>query len=162
MEGSRKVGDSTMTMEWHDPVTEASSILKQFVDDLVKYQTDGVKDNGVPMFMDHAGGVPVQAAAGYYTNQTLPYFETNAPAKTTVSEVYSMPAAFRTGHDVDGSSLHMQINDGGTKKSGYVDTTEQTMASLKLIKEAAEGDDERSQIIADIEKMLKQINSHQK
>ena len=162
MESGRKVGDKAMTMEWHDPVKEASNLLKQYVDDLVKYQTDGNKDNGVPMFMDHAGGVPVQAAAGYYTNQTLPHYESNAPAKTTISEVYSMPAAFRTGHDANGSSLHMQMNDGGTKKSGYIDATEQTMASLSLIKEAAEGDEERSQIVADIEKMLNQINSRQR
>ena len=73
-----------------------------------------------------------------------------------------MPAAFRTGHDANGSSLHMQMNDGGTKKSGYIDATEQTMASLSLIKEAAEGDEERSQIVADIEKMLNQINSRQR
>jgi|14_taG_2_1085336.scaffolds.fasta_scaffold00012_63 hypothetical protein len=148
-------------IEWHDPSnTPEGSLLKDILTmelDLLKYQQDPTGDNAVPTFMDHAGGVPVQAAAGYTTNQVYPHFSDSAPASKPISEVYSMPASYQTGYDVKGSSLHMHMNDGGTTKGMYRDSVEDKMSKLTMIKKNADAGD--IQVINEIEALLKQIEN---
>lgn len=148
-------------IEWHDPSqTPEGELLKDILKmelDILKYQQEPTVENGVPMFMDHAGGVPVQAASGYTTNQVYPHFEQNAPASKPISEVYSMPASYQTGYDAKGSSLHMHMNDGGTTKGMYRDSVEDKMSKLTMIKKGATAED--MQVINEIEDLLKQIET---
>tara|TARA_R100001463_G_scaffold45661_6_gene94041 strand:+ start:722 stop:1177 length:456 start_codon:yes stop_codon:yes gene_type:complete len=148
-------------IEWHDPSeTLEGNVLKNVLKmelDILKYQQEPSVENGVPMFMDHAGGVPVQAATGYSTNQVYPAYSDSAPASKPISEVYSMPASYQTGYDAKGSSLHMHMNDGGTTKGMYRDSVEDSMSKLTTIKKSATAED--MQVINEIEDLLKQIET---
>lgn len=160
MERSRKGGEWTM-IEWHDPAaTPEGEILKDILKmelDLLKYQQEPTGDNGVPTFMDYAGGQPVQAASGYTTNQVLPSYDDTAPKSAPISEVYSMPASYQTGYDSKGSSLHMHMTDGGTTKGQYRDSVEDAMTKLTMIKKNADQGD--MGLIDEIEALLKQIGT---
>lgn len=68
-----------------------------------------------------------------------------------------MPASYRTGHDAKGSSMHMQMNDGGTSKGMYRDSVEDKMSKLTMIKKGATSED--MQVINEIEDLLKQIET---
>lgn len=97
---------------------------------IVKYEVEGNLQNGVPQFMDVAGGEPTRATV-YSTNHRVPQI-TDGPSKTTVSEVFKMPSVSQTGYDASSSSLHMHLNDGGN--SGNPPNRapiEETLASLK-------------------------------
>ncbi len=76
---------------------------------IVKYEVEGNLQNGVPQFMDVAGGEPTRATV-YSTNHRVPQF-TDGPSKTTVNEVFKMPSVAQTGYDASASSLHMHLND---------------------------------------------------
>lgn len=97
---------------------------------IVKYEVEGNLQNGVPQFMDVAGGEPTRATV-YSTNHRVPQF-TDGPSKTTVNEVFKMPSVAQTGYDTSASSLHMHLNDGGN--SGNLPNLapiEDSLASLK-------------------------------
>ena len=97
---------------------------------LVKYEVESNLQNGVPQFMDVAGGEPTRATV-YSTNHRVPQF-TDGPSKTTVNEVFKMPSVAQTGYDTSASSLHMHLNDGGN--SGNLPNLapiEDSLASLK-------------------------------
>jgi len=97
---------------------------------IVKYEVEGNLQNGVPQFMDVAGGEPTRATV-YSTNHRVPQF-TDGPSKTTVNEVFKMPSVAQTGYDSSASSLHMHLNDGGN--SGNLPNLapiEDSLASLK-------------------------------
>jgi len=84
---------------------------------IVKYEQEGSVENGVPQFMDHSGGTPIEARP-YQTNGTYPDFNEVAPKKAAISEVAKMPAYAKTGYDEKGSSVHMHLTDGGNRKDG--------------------------------------------
>lgn len=84
---------------------------------IVKYEQEGSVENGVPQFMDHSGGTPIEARP-YQTNGTYPDFNEVAPKKAAISEVAKMPAYAKTGYDEKGSSVHMHLTDGGDRKDG--------------------------------------------
>ena len=97
---------------------------------IVKYEVEGNLQNGVPQFMDVAGGEPTRATV-YSTNHRVPQF-TDGPSKTTVNEVFKMPSVSQTGYDASASSLHMHLNDGGN--SGNLPNLapiEDSLSSLK-------------------------------
>jgi len=80
---------------------------------IVKYEQEKSVENQVPQFVDAKTGDRVQ---GFGTNQMRPATN-DAPKKTTISEVYKMPAVSQTGYDAKASSLHMHLNDGGVNKN---------------------------------------------
>lgn len=82
--------------------------------DLVKYEQESISDNGVPQFVDHYG----IRAVNYQTNGRIPHYEQNAQNINAISEKAKMPAFAKTGYDVKGSSLHMQLIDGGDRADG--------------------------------------------
>lgn len=105
-----------------------SDITSQIIQ---KYSQEPNSSNGVPMLMDFAGGQPVQAAAGYYTNQSVPYTE-NGPSATSISETFSMPAYSQTGYGETGSTLHMHLTDGGNSGNPpNRSPVEESMTALK-------------------------------
>ena len=148
-------------IEWHDPAaTVEGEVLKDILKmelDILKYQQEPKIDNGVPTFMDYAGGTPVQAAGGYVTNQVLPSYEDTAPKTAPISEVYSMPASYQTGYDSNSSSLHMHMTDGGTTKGQYRDSVEDAMSKVMVIKKNANQED--MGLIDEIEALLKHIGT---
>ena len=82
--------------------------------DLVKYEQESISDNGVPQFVDHYG----IRGVNYQTNGRIPHFEQNAQNINAISEKAKMPAFAKTGYDAKGSSLHMQLIDGGDRADG--------------------------------------------
>lgn len=82
--------------------------------DLVKYEQESISDNGVPQFVDHYG----IRAVNYQTNGRIPHYEQNAQNINAISEKAKMPAFAKTGYDAKGSSLHMQLIDGGDRADG--------------------------------------------
>ncbi len=104
-----------------DDTKQASAdITSQFLASkgvIVKYEQEGSVKNGVPQFMDHSGGTPIEARP-YQTNGTYPDFSAVAPKVKGISEVAKMPAYAKTGYDEKGSSVHMHLTDGGDRKDG--------------------------------------------
>ena len=97
---------------------------------MVKYEQEPDVTNSVPTFLDHSGGIPVEAIGGYHTNQTIPDFQAKAPKSTFITEKASIPSVSQTGYDEKGSSLHMHLNDQGGS-SDYRATIEESMTQLK-------------------------------
>tara|TARA_R100000951_G_scaffold24642_1_gene20799 strand:+ start:6999 stop:8093 length:1095 start_codon:yes stop_codon:yes gene_type:complete len=103
-----------------DWMVDKGDITSQFLASkgvIVKYEQEGSVKNGVPQFMDHSGGTPIEARP-YQTNGTYPDFSTVAPKVKGISEVAKMPAYAKTGYDEKGSSVHMHLTDGGDRKDG--------------------------------------------
>ena len=118
-------GDGSSVMEpkpdWMgDDIKEASAdatslfIAQKTGLDLVKYEQESISDNGVPQFVDHYG----IRAVNYQTNGRIPHYEENAQSINAISEKAKMPAFAKTGYDVNGSSLHMHLTNGGDRKDG--------------------------------------------
>jgi len=102
---------------------------------VVKYETEdtGGEKGVVPTFMDHSGGIPVEASS-YGTNQIMPDWTDTKPEKDTfISEKAQIPAYSQTGYDKDSSSLHMRLNDGGDRTLGNwnIAPIEERLAQLK-------------------------------
>ena len=119
-------GDGSSVMapkpDWmgDDSKQASADITSQFLASkgiIVKYEQEGDVANGVPTFMDHSGGIEVQARP-YQTNGTYPDFNDKAPKVKGIHEVAKMPAYAKTGYDEKGSGLHMQLTDGGDRKDG--------------------------------------------
>ena len=104
-------------------------------DFLQKYFQEKSGDDVKPMYVEISGETEIPAHGPHY-NQLLPYTE-DGPKKSITSETYSMPSVYKTGYDVNGSSLHMKLNDGGTGGSMYRDKVEEALATIK--KEATTG-----------------------
>jgi len=77
---------------------------------VVKYHQESTADNGVPQFHEVSG--ENIRAAGFGTNQTLPFSE-DGPSRKPISEVAKMPAVSQTGYDAKSSSLHMHLTNPG-------------------------------------------------
>lgn len=145
-------------IEYHDPMNTPEGMVLKAVHDLEKavirkYQQEPSVDNGVPTFMDHAGGVPVQATSAYTTNQNIPDMN-DGPKPSPISETYSMPSVYKTSYDVNGSSLHLQMVDGGGKTDN-LDSVEDAMTALKVIK--ASGSVGQFGIIDEIADLMEQV-----
>tara|TARA_Y100001937_G_scaffold128807_1_gene208367 strand:+ start:8994 stop:9683 length:690 start_codon:yes stop_codon:yes gene_type:complete len=104
-------------------------------DFLQKYFQERSVDDVKPMYVEISGETEIPAHGPHY-NQVLPYTE-DGPKKSITSETYPMPSVYKTGYDVNGSSLHMKLNDGGTGGSMYRDKVEEALATIK--KEATTG-----------------------
>lgn len=113
-------GDGSSVMAPKPDWMGKADITSQFLASkgvIVKYEQEGSVENGVPQFMDHSGGTPIEARP-YQTNGTYPDFNEVAPKKAAISEVAKMPAYAKTGYDEKGSSVHMHLTDGGDRKDG--------------------------------------------
>ena len=113
-------GDGSSVMAPKPDWMGKADITSQFLASkgvIVKYEQEGDVANGVPTFMDHSGGIEVQARP-YQTNGTYPDFNDKAPKVKGIHEVAKMPAYAKTGYDEKGSGLHMQLTDGGNRKDG--------------------------------------------
>ena len=113
----KKTDKPSMTGEGHFSDKKASNDLtSQILAEhgiIVKYEQEKSVENQVPQFVDAKTGDRVQ---GYGTNQMRPAINVGLK-KTTISEVYKMPAVSQTGYDAKASSLHMHLNDGGVNKN---------------------------------------------
>ena len=98
-------------------------------DFLQKYFQEKSGSDVKPMYMEISGETEIPAHGPHY-NQLLPYME-DGPKKSITSENYNMPSVYKTGYDVDGSSLHMKLNDGGTGGSMYRDKVEEALATIR-------------------------------
>ena len=96
---------------------------------VVKYEQEPNIENNVPTFMDHSGGIPVEAI-NYHTNQTMPFYTDKAPKSTFISEKAQIPSVAQTGYDEKSSSLHMHLNDKGGSYQWTAPITD-AMMSLK-------------------------------
>ena len=65
-----------------------------------------------------------------------------------------MPSVYKTGYDVNGSSLHMKFIDGGTGGSMYRDSVEEALATIK--KEATVG---QQGVVTEIAGLIEKIYS---
>ena len=101
---------------------------------VIKYEVEPSNKKGsVPIFMDHSGGVAVEAS-GYTTNQVhTDASGAKAPKSTFISEKAQIPSVAQTGYDEKGSSLHMHLNDGGDRGDGNwnIAPIEERLAQLK-------------------------------
>ena len=98
---------------------------------MTKWEQEPDNQNSVPTFMDHSGGVPVEAI-NYHTNGTMPFFTEKAPSISPISEKAKIPAFAKTSYDAKGSSLHMHLNDRGEHDNyNYRSTVEESMMQLK-------------------------------
>tara|TARA_Y100000361_G_C11100276_1_gene311481 strand:+ start:194 stop:985 length:792 start_codon:yes stop_codon:yes gene_type:complete len=98
-------------------------------DFLQKYFQEKSGSDVKPMYMEISGETEIPAHGPHY-NQLLPYTE-DGPKKSITSENYDMPSVYKTGYGVDGSSLHMKLNDGGTGGSMYRDKVEEALATIR-------------------------------
>ena len=97
---------------------------------IAKYEQEHSVDNQVPQFMEISGKSEIRAA-GYTTNQRIPYMnELDSPKP--ISEVAKMPKVAQTGYDINDSSLHMHLNDGGWTDNRA--PIEESLAELKIMK----------------------------
>ena len=107
---------------------------------VVKYEQEPNIENNVPTFMDHSGGVPVEAI-NYHTNQTMPFYTDKAPKNTFISE--------------KASTLHMHLNDkGGT----YQWTAPITDAMMSLKKSGVGNPGIVEQIAQEVEQLVGRLS----
>lgn len=120
---------------------------------LKKSEVESAMQNGVPQYLDIAGGEPARATS-YTTNQRYISVE-DGPKATSISEVFKMPSVSQTGYGPTGSTLHMHINDGGN--SGNLPNRapiEESLADLKKgLTHGQEG------VVAEIVDLLEQVYS---
>lgn len=112
----KTTGKKIMEGEGHYDKKKSNDLTSQVLAEhgiIVKYEQEKSVENQVPQFVDAKTGDRVQ---GFGTNQMRPATN-DAPKKTTISEVYKMPAVSQTGYDAKSSSLHMHLNDGGVNKN---------------------------------------------
>ena len=118
-----------------------------------KSEVESAMQNGVPQYLDIAGGEPARATS-YTTNQRYIAVE-DGPKATSISEVFKMPSVSQTGYGPTGSTLHMHINDGGN--SGNLPNRapiEESLADLKKgLTHGQEG------VVAEIVDLLEQVYS---
>ena len=98
---------------------------------MTKWEQEPSVENSVPTFMAHSGGIPVEAI-NYHTNGTMPFFTEKAPSISPISEKAKIPAFAKTSYDVNGSSMHMHLNNAGEHDNyNYRSTIEESMMQLK-------------------------------
>jgi len=121
---------------------------------IMKYQQEKSNFNASPQFIDFSGGEPVEAKP-YQTNGTIPFYTEKAPASNPISEKAKLFAFAKTGYDVDGSTMHMNIVDGGDTGGPYnLAPIEDSMATLHKM-----GGD--SGLLNEIAFLIEKIGNHQ-
>lgn len=120
---------------------------------VIKSEVEANTGNAVPQFMDVAGGSEVRPTS-YTTNQRVLSIE-DAPRSRAISEVFKMPAVSQTGYDVNGSSLHMHLNDGGN--SGNLPNRAPVEESLADLRKALTNGQQG--VVAEIADLLEQVYS---
>lgn len=121
---------------------------------IMKYQQEKSNFNASPQFIDYSGGEPVEAKP-YQTNGTIPFYTEKAPASNPISEKAKLFAVAKTGYDVDGSTMHMNIVDGGDTGGPYnLAPIEDSMATLHKM-----GGD--SGLLNEIAFLIEKIGNHQ-
>jgi hypothetical protein len=121
---------------------------------IMKYQQEKSNLNASPQFIDYSGGTPVEAKP-YQTNGTIPFYTEKAPASNPISEKAKLFAVAKTGYDVDGSTMHMNIVDGGDTGGPYnLAPIEDSMATLHKM-----GGD--SGLLNEIAFLIEKIGNHQ-
>tara|TARA_R100001510_G_C7620500_1_gene181494 strand:- start:25 stop:876 length:852 start_codon:yes stop_codon:yes gene_type:complete len=120
---------------------------------ILRSEVESAMQNGVPQYLDIAGGEPARATS-YTTNQRYIAVEDGKRA-APISEVFKMPSVSQTGYGPTGSTLHMHINDGGN--SGNLPNRapiEESLADLKKgLTYGQEG------VVAEIVDLLEQVYS---
>jgi hypothetical protein len=88
--------------------------------------------NSSTRFMDISGGEPVHSVGGYQGNQSIP-FTTDHTSVNAISETANIPSVAQTGYDTSSSSLHMHLNDGGSKIGPFssVAKVEESLGAIK-------------------------------
>lgn len=88
--------------------------------------------NSSTRFMDISGGEQVHSVGGYQGNQSIP-FTTDGSSRSPISETANIPSVAQTGYDTSSSSLHMHLNDGGSKIGPFssVAKVEESLGSIK-------------------------------
>lgn len=119
---------------------------------LEKYVQEPNVENVKPRYVEISGSTEIPAHGPNY-NQVIPYME-DGPKKSIVSEKYKMPAFAKTGYGLDGSGLHLKLNDGGTGGSMYRDKVEEALATIK--KEATVG---QQGVVSEIAGLIENIYS---
>ena len=120
--------------------------------ELKKYVQEPNVENVKPRYVEISGSTEIPAHGPNY-NQVIPYME-DGPKKSIVSEKYKMPAFAKTGYGLDGSGLHLKLNDGGTGGSMYRDKVEEALATIK--KEATVG---QQGVVSEIAGLIENIYS---
>ena len=120
--------------------------------ELKKYVQEPNVENVKPRYVEISGSTEIPAHGPNY-NQVLPYME-DGPKKSIVSEKYKMPAFAKTGYGLDGTGLHLKLNDGGTGGSMYRDKVEEALATIK--KEATVG---QQGVVSEIAGLIENIYS---
>lgn len=144
-------GDSDKAHRTYDKKVNKADLTAQII---MKYQQEKSNDNASPQFIDYSGGTPVEAKP-YQTNGTIPFYTEKAPASKPISEKAKLFAVAKTGYDVDGSTMHMNIVDGGDTGGPYnLASIEDSMATLHKM-----GGD--SGLLSEIAYLIEKIGNHQ-
>lgn len=106
-------GDKDKAQENYDKKVNKADLTSQII---TKYQQEKGVENISPQFIDYSGGTPVEAKP-YQTNGTIPFYTEKAPASSPISETAKIFAFAKTGYDENGSTLHMNLVDGGDRKN---------------------------------------------
>jgi len=121
---------------------------------IAKYQQESGVENISPQFIDYSGGTPVEAKP-YQTNGTIPFYTEKAPASSPISETAKIFAFAKTGYDENGSTLHMNLVDGGDRKGEpNLAPIEDSLATLHKM-----GGD--SGLLNEIAFLIEKIGNHQ-
>lgn len=144
-------GDSDKAHRTYDKKVKKADLTAQII---MKYQQEKSNDNASPQFIDYSGGTPVEAKP-YQTNGTIPFYTEKAPASKPISEKAKLFAFAKTGYDVDGSTMHMNIVDGGDTGGPYnLAALEDSMTTLHKM-----GGD--SGLLNEIAFLIEKIGNHQ-
>jgi len=120
--------------------------------ELKKYVQEPNVENVKPRYVEISGSTEIPAHGPNY-NQVIPYME-DGPKKSIVSETYKMPAFAKTGYGLDGTGIHLKLNDGGTGGSMYRDKVEEALATIK--KESTVG---QQGVVSEIAGLIENIYS---
>lgn len=144
-------GDRDKAQRNYDKKVNKADLTAQII---MKYQQEKSNFNASPQFIDYSGGEPVEAKP-YQTNGTIPFYTEKAPASNPISEKAKLFAVAKTGYDVDGSTMHMNIVDGGDTGGPYnLAPIEDSMATLHKM-----GGD--SGLLNEIAFLIEKIGNHQ-
>jgi hypothetical protein len=144
-------GDRDKAQRNYDKKVNKADLTAQII---MKYQQEKSNFNLSPQFIDYSGGTPVEAKP-YQTNGTIPFYTEKAPASNPISEKAKLFAVAKTGYDVDGSTMHMNIVDGGDTGGPYnLAPIEDSMATLHKM-----GGD--SGLLNEIAFLIEKIGNHQ-
>ena len=144
-------GDRDKAQRNYDKKVNKADLTSEII---AKYQQESGVENISPQFIDYSGGTPVEAKP-YQTNGTIPFYTEKAPASSPISETAKIFAFAKTGYDENGSTLHMNLVDGGDRKGEpNLAPIEDSLATLHKM-----GGD--SGLLNEIAFLIEKIGNHQ-